>query len=277
MSTTAAHRHRVLGRWPAALGLAAAAGYLLSGVDRDTIATVLTVALLCYLAAAAFGLPWLAWATIPGGILVAVAGGLLGVEPWISLGVVAALLVVVGLLGGASRSALAAQAAAMLAYGSVATVGLFVAPVAGLVLAASALIAHGVWDVIHYRRDAVVPRSLAEFCVWLDVPLDVGALVLARPARRAGTSRSCPRGRAPGRAPARTCPTSRVSAAAEAPGHDHRVQATSAISPPAEAAGCAAVPILARQPVRSHRHDRRWTLLVATPGLCDRCLDTVDR
>jgi hypothetical protein len=179
MSTTAAHRHRVLGRWPAALGLAAAAGYLLTGVDRDTIATVLTVALLCYLAAAAFGLPWLAWATIPGGILVAVAGGLLGVEPWISLGVVAALLVVVGLFGGASRSALTAQAAAMLAYGSVATVGLFVAPVAGLVLAASALIAHGVWDVIHYRRDAVVPRSLAEFCVWLDVPLGVGALVLA--------------------------------------------------------------------------------------------------
>jgi hypothetical protein len=106
MSTTAAHRHRVLGRWPAALGLAAAAGYLLTGVDRDTIATVLTVALLCYLAAAAFGLPWLAWATIPGGILVAVAGGLLGVEPWISLGVAAALLVVVGLIGGASRSAL---------------------------------------------------------------------------------------------------------------------------------------------------------------------------
>jgi hypothetical protein len=67
----------------------------------------------------------------------------------------------------------------MLAYGSVATVGLFVAPVAGLLLTASALIAHGVWDVIHYRRDAVVPRSLAEFCVWLDVPLGVGALVLA--------------------------------------------------------------------------------------------------
>ena len=91
----------------------------------------------------------------------------------------AALLVAVGLLGAASRSALTAQAAAMLAYGGVATVGLFVAPVAGLVLAASALIAHGVWDVIHYRRDAVVPRSLAEFCIWLDVPLGVGALALA--------------------------------------------------------------------------------------------------
>jgi hypothetical protein len=179
LTTTAAHRHRLLDRWPAALGLAAGAGYLVTWVDRDTVATVLTVALLCYLAAAAFGLPWLAWATIPGGILVAIAGGLLGVEPWVSLGVVAAGLVAVGLVGGASRSALTAQAAAMLAYGGVATIGLFLAPTAGLVMAASALIAHGVWDVIHYRRDVVVPRSLAEFCIWLDVPLGGGALLLA--------------------------------------------------------------------------------------------------
>jgi hypothetical protein len=67
----------------------------------------------------------------------------------------------------------------MLAYGGVATIGLFLAPTAGLVMAASALIAHGVWDVIHYRRDVVVPRSLAEFCIWLDVPLGGGALLLA--------------------------------------------------------------------------------------------------
>lgn len=179
MTTTAAPRHRVLDRWPAVLGLVAAAGYLLTGADREAVGTTLTVALLCYLAAAAFGQPWLAWATIPGGILVAVAGGLLGVAPWISLGMVAAVLVVIGLFAAASWPALTAQAAAMLAYGSVATAGLFVAPAVGLVLAASALIAHGVWDVIHYRRDVVVPRSLAEFCVWLDVPLGVGALVLA--------------------------------------------------------------------------------------------------
>ena len=104
MSTIAAHRHRVLGRSPATLGLVAAAGYLLTGVDRDAVATVLTVALLSSLAAAAVGLPWLAWATIPGGILVAVRRGLLGVEQWISLRVVAALLVVVGLLGEEHRA-----------------------------------------------------------------------------------------------------------------------------------------------------------------------------
>jgi hypothetical protein len=36
-------------------------------------------------------------------------------------------------------------------------------------------------------------------------------------------------------------------------------------------------PHTGRQPVRSKRPDRRWTLLVATPGLCDRYLDTVYR
>jgi len=49
----------------------------------------------------------------------------------------------------------------------------------GLVLVACTLIAHGIWDVLHYRRNAVVQRSLAEFCVLLDVPLGVGVLVLA--------------------------------------------------------------------------------------------------
>lgn len=45
-------------------------------------------------------------------------------------------------------------------------------------LAASALIAYGIWGVVHYRRNLVVSRSLSEFCVWLDVPLGVVALVL---------------------------------------------------------------------------------------------------
>jgi hypothetical protein len=48
-----------------------------------------------------------------------------------------------------------------------------------MVLAGLALASHAVWDAIHYRRAAVVPRSLAEFCMLLDVPLGLGAVVLA--------------------------------------------------------------------------------------------------
>ena len=35
------------------------------------------------------------------------------------------------------------------------------------------------WDVIHYRRDIVVPRSLSEACMFLDLPLGIGAFILA--------------------------------------------------------------------------------------------------
>ena len=50
---------------------------------------------------------------------------------------------------------------------------------AGAVLASLALMAHAIWDVIHYRRNAVVPRSLAEACMFFDVPLGVAIIVLA--------------------------------------------------------------------------------------------------
>jgi putative effector of murein hydrolase LrgA (UPF0299 family) len=50
-------------------------------------------------------------------------------------------------------------------------------PVVGAVLASLALIAHAVWDVLHYRKNAVVPRSLAEFCMFFDVPLGVAVIV----------------------------------------------------------------------------------------------------
>lgn len=46
-------------------------------------------------------------------------------------------------------------------------------------LVAAALIGHAGWDVIHHRRNHVVPRSLAEGCIFLDVPLGLAALLLA--------------------------------------------------------------------------------------------------
>ena len=88
------------------------------------------------------------------------------------------VLVVVGLLRRASRPALTTQSLAMLGYGGVAMIALVLVPVAGAVLASLSLIAHAVWDLIHYRRNAVVPRSLAEFCMFFDVPLGAAVVVL---------------------------------------------------------------------------------------------------
>ena len=67
---------------------------------------------------------------------------------------------------------------ALVAYGGIALIGLALSPVVGAVLASLTLMAHGVWDVIHYRRNAVVSRSLAEACIAFDVLLGLAAIVL---------------------------------------------------------------------------------------------------
>jgi hypothetical protein len=182
ISTTAQEPPRwqaVLHRWPTALGLVVAAVQLASGPDTETVATVITVAVLCYLGAAALNRRWVAWAGCLVFGLVVVGSQVIGLVWWAAAGIVALALVIAGLLLRVPRPPLTAQTAALIGYGGVAVAALFLAPRVGLVLAGVALAGHGGWDVIHYRRNQVVDRSLAEFCVLLDVPLGVGAIVLA--------------------------------------------------------------------------------------------------
>jgi hypothetical protein len=169
----------ILRRWPSALGLAVAALQLARSPDTETVATVTGVAVLCYLAAAAVDRRWVAWAGCVGFSLVLVASQVAGLAWWAVGAAVALALVVAGLLVGVPRPPLSAQAVALVGYGGVAVAALLLAPRGGLVLAGVALAGHSVWDVVHYRRNQVVHRSLAEFCVLLDVPLGVGAVVLA--------------------------------------------------------------------------------------------------
>ncbi|WP_433362799.1 hypothetical protein ACQPZX_30960 [Actinoplanes sp. CA-142083] len=169
----------LLNRWPAALGLAAAAGQLALGPDTDTIATVLAVAVLCYLGAAAFDRRWVSWAGCLVFPAIIVAARFADLTWWLVGALVALALVVVGLILRAPRRALTVETAGLLGYGAVAVLALSLSPRAGLAVAGVALCAHAVWDVIHYRRDVVVKRSLAEFCVLLDVPLGIAAIILA--------------------------------------------------------------------------------------------------
>jgi hypothetical protein len=164
--------------WPIAVGVLGAAFAAIASPDRETVVVSLLVALICYLAAAALGLRWVAWAAIPVASALVVAGALIGIEPWFVLGGVAIALVIVGLVVRASRTALAAQSLALVTYGGIALIGLALSPVVGAVLASLTLMAHGVWDVIHYRRNVVVSRSLAEACIAFDVLLGLAAIVL---------------------------------------------------------------------------------------------------
>lgn len=178
-STPARARFVGFHHWPAVLGLAAAVAALASGGDRDGVAITLGVAALCYLAAAALRRRWVAWAAIPTGTGVVVVSEVAGVPWWIGLGAVAVALVGTGLVLGASRPALTAQALALVGFGGLAVGTLYLAPRLGLVLAGLLLAGHAVWDLVHLRHRVVVPRSLAEFCMALDVPLGLGAVALA--------------------------------------------------------------------------------------------------
>jgi hypothetical protein len=165
-------------RWPIALGLLAAALAVLTGGDQETVITALLVALACYLAAAALDRPWVAWAAVPIASVAVTAGQFVDIDPWFVIGGASVVLIVVGLLRRASQPALTAQSLAMLGYGGAAVLALAFSPMAGAVLASLALIAHAIWDVVHYRKNAVVPRSLAEFCMFFDIPLGVAVIVL---------------------------------------------------------------------------------------------------
>jgi hypothetical protein len=185
MTTTAAARAkpspwRTIGRrWPAALGLGVAVVQLAAGVDRDEVSTVLFVATLCYLGAAAVERRWVAWFGIPAGLLVAEASELAGWRWWVGVAAFVPVLVVAALITRAPRGVVVAQVIAAAGYGFLAVLALDLGSRVGLALAGAALAGHAVWDVIHYRHNRVVSRSLAEFCMLLDVPLGVGAIVFA--------------------------------------------------------------------------------------------------
>ncbi|MEV0719823.1 hypothetical protein, partial [Asanoa sp. NPDC050611] len=115
------------------------AGQLALGPDADGVATVVATAVLCYLAAAALKRRWVAWAGCLVFPTVIVASRLAGVTWWAVVAAVAAALVVVGLAIRAPRPPLSAQTLALVGYGGVAVVALFLAPRAGLALAGVAL------------------------------------------------------------------------------------------------------------------------------------------
>ena len=134
-------------------------GLFLAGANRASVALVVAIAATCYVAAAAFSLPGMAWAWIPLSFVVVLAGALVGLDPLVATAGAAAVLVVVGLLRGAARPALTLEAADLLLYGSIAVGALLLAPTAGLVVVAVTLVAHGIWDLWHLRRhrDLVSP------------------------------------------------------------------------------------------------------------------------
>lgn len=163
------------------LGVASGFGLLFSGYPEALGPTVpmtaLGIATLCYLAAAVTGLRWVAWLVVGVGTLMVFGAELLDLPRWAVLAVAGLVLLVVGLVR--RPWATTPQALAMLAFFGVAVAGLVIDPRLGLALAGVALAAHAGWDVVHYRRNAVVGRSLALWCMGLDLFLGLVCVGIA--------------------------------------------------------------------------------------------------
>lgn len=167
----------LLARWPSVLGLLALLANASAGPNPHLVSMIIILAAMCYLAAAALGFRHAGWFMIAVSVIVVVGAGLTGLD---KTGVLLALGVGFGIFGflrgGMGRREVALQAAAFAGFGALALAAMFAQPLLAAYLAAGAAIGHAGWDVVHFIRNKVVDRSLAEFCFLLD--LGLGALLL---------------------------------------------------------------------------------------------------
>lgn len=184
--TAARRRPWLVRRWPTIAGIVLAAGLTAAAwrgiVDLTGLAHVLAAAGLVYLGAAALGRRDAAWPLF-GVTFVVIGVGLLvpGVDATVWMLVLAAILVVYGLLRGALRPpwGLPLQSLAMLVILAVVLAATRLMPPWGGILIGVGLLAHAGWDVYHHRTGRVVARSMAEFCAVLDTLLAIVVIVVA--------------------------------------------------------------------------------------------------
>ncbi|MGH3768765.1 MAG: hypothetical protein ACRDS0_26400 [Pseudonocardiaceae bacterium] len=135
----------------------------------------------------------LRWWPIGAGLALGVAV-LLDVQPWAPAGITTwwlPVLALIYLIFGAARGQLGRpgvlrlQTAALLGFGAIALIALFLDPAVGHYVVAAGWFGHAMWDVAHHRDLAqhcstgVVPRWYAEACFVVD--LLVGAALIVVP------------------------------------------------------------------------------------------------
>jgi hypothetical protein len=129
---------------------------------------------------AALERPGAAWPLFFGSVAVITVGKIVDVDATLIVLGCGVALGLYGLLRGVVRPGhgLPLQTVALLGFGAVAAVALFVDSDLGAYLVAAGLLAHSAWDLHHYRANRVVARSLAEFCLLLDASVAVLIVVM---------------------------------------------------------------------------------------------------
>ncbi|MBD3942516.1 hypothetical protein IF188_12480 [Microbacterium sp. NEAU-LLC] len=167
--------------WPAALGVAVAAGTAYGLSDGRDVAPMVAASGFVYLAAAATGRRSAAWFAFAATFVLIALHKLVGLDATLFMLVLAVGLVAFGLATHHTRPwwSLTLQTVAMFVLGAASLIAVSLDPLAGGLLVAAALLAHAAWDVHHHRTGRVVDRSLAEFCAVLDVIVAVVVAVMA--------------------------------------------------------------------------------------------------
>lgn len=176
--------HRsLLGWWPLITGLAVGA-FSIATDDPDSVDGVLLTLLIptcAYALIALVGRRSWTWALTGLVVVVQLAGDALsGSGTTILLGATAVVV-----LGGATLGRWRPPPAEMrwqpwgaVVFLTAVVSALLLDVTTAKVVVAVGLLVHGAWDVVHWRRDVVVSRSLAEWCAALDISLGIGVLAL---------------------------------------------------------------------------------------------------
>lgn len=168
-------------RWPAAAGVAMAAGSAAGLSAGSEVAPIVAASGFVYLGAAALRSPAAAWPMFfLSSVFIAVGKFVPQFDPTVWMLAAIAVLTGYGLTRGALRPGwgVPLQLVVMAVLGTAALTAVAVNETAGGLLVAAGLFAHAGWDVYHHRTDRVVVRSMAEFCFFLDTVLAVAVLVV---------------------------------------------------------------------------------------------------
>ena len=163
-------------RWPTLVALGMAV--LSWGIDTVTAGQLLPLLPLVYVFATLIRRRAMSWPIL---IVVSLGFVLLKsqdvVDPVTVVVATAGAITVVGLIRSAGRLEMVSQAIGLIIFTGVAMLGLMTAPEVARWVLATGWVAHGLWDLVHLRRNAVVSRSYAEWCGVFDILLGAQLLM----------------------------------------------------------------------------------------------------
>ncbi len=173
----------VLTFWPAVVG-AAFGIFLLLTDDSDSVDGVilpLVLATAAYALIAFLGRPAWSWSLLGVVVVIDLVAEAMSLSSgaW-RMAAVTFFLVVAGLVlnrWSAAPTEMRWQPWGATAFTVAAVAALGLDAGVGRVVIALSLLGHAAWDIAHWRRKAVVSRSLAQWCAFLDLTLGTGILV----------------------------------------------------------------------------------------------------